>query len=38
LPLPASPASWFAWMGTPEPQPVLSLRLLGAAFLTLVLS
>ncbi len=36
LPLLAFPASWFAWMGMPEPQPVLFLRLLGAAFFALV--
>jgi hypothetical protein len=36
LPLLTFPASWFAWMGMPEPKPMLLLRLLGAAFLALV--
>ena len=36
LPLLAFPASWFVRMGMPEPRPILFLRLLGAAFLALV--
>jgi hypothetical protein len=36
LPLLAFPASWFVWIGMPEPKPMLFLRLLGAAFLALV--
>ncbi len=35
-PLLAFPASWFVWVGMSEPKPVLFLRLLGAAFLALV--
>jgi hypothetical protein len=36
LPLVAFPASWFVRIGMPEPRPMLFLRLLGAAFLALV--
>jgi hypothetical protein len=36
LPLFALPASWFVWIGMPEPRPMLFLRLLGAAYLALV--
>lgn len=36
FPLLAFPASWFVRMGMPEPQPMLFLRLLGAAFVALV--
>jgi hypothetical protein len=36
LPLLAFPASWFVRIGMPEPRPMLFLRLLGAAFLALV--
>ena len=38
LPLLAFPASWFVRIGMPEPKPMLFLRLLGAAFLALVLA
>jgi hypothetical protein len=36
LPLLAFPASWFVRLGMPEPRPILFLRLLGAAYLALV--
>jgi hypothetical protein len=36
LPLLAFPTSWFVCMGMPEPRPILFLRLLGAAYLALV--
>jgi hypothetical protein len=36
FPLVAFPASWFVRLGMPEPKPVLFLRLLGAAYLALV--
>ena len=36
LPLLALPTSWFVRLGMPEPRPVLFLRLLGAAYLALV--
>jgi hypothetical protein len=36
LPLLAFPASCFVWIGMPEPKPMLFLRLLGAAYLALV--
>lgn len=36
LPLLLCPASWFVRVGMPEPKPMLFLRLLGAAFLALV--
>ena len=36
LPLLTFPTSWFVRMGMPEPRPVLFLRLLGAAYLALV--
>ena len=36
LPLLWFPTSWFVWIGMPEPKPLLFLRLLGAAYLALV--
>ena len=38
LPLLTFPASWFVRIGMPEPKPMLFLRLLGAAFLALVVA
>lgn len=38
LPLLTFPASWFVWIGMPEPEPILFLRLLGAAYLSLVVA
>jgi hypothetical protein len=36
FPFLALPASWFVWVGMPEPKPMLLLRLYGAASLALV--
>jgi hypothetical protein len=36
LPLLLLSDTWFVWMGMPEPEPMVFLRLLGAAFLALV--
>ncbi len=36
LPLLMFPASWFVRIGMPEPKPILFVRLLGAAYLALV--
>ncbi len=38
LPLLTFPGSWFVRIGMPEPKPILFLRLLGAAFLALVVA